>query len=156
MQKRENVWRSAILKHFRTECPAGFIWAHDAHFRHGFPDLTIILPPWGREIHVELKVCDTGEEHLKGVSPRQIVTLQNIARAGGTSLVWTLIPSQGLVLWYDMRTKGTRIMTKDQFEKILVTPFKFSEVLGNNLRLASQTPRGVGDRSQPSGSLDPT
>ena len=119
MQKLESKWRTEILQHFRKTVPWGFIWAHDAHFRHGFPDLTMIYHP-GKVIHAELKVRRQEQAHLlQGLEPRQEITLKQISDSGGRALVFVLNPNSRNVAIVDMKTNSPRWRTREEFEQDL-------------------------------------
>ena len=115
MQKPESRWRSSLVKLFQRMVPKGFIWAHDAHFRHGFPDLTMIFPE-GRVVHAELKIQRHPYHPLDGLEPRQKLVLQQIAKAGGTALVLTYYPEDKKIAWCDMALGQIFICTQGQFE----------------------------------------
>lgn len=52
----ERDFRRRLIQEFEAEHREGsFIWAHDVHFKAGFPDIYWILG--GRSYHAELKVC---------------------------------------------------------------------------------------------------
>jgi hypothetical protein len=122
VQKPESKWRASLVKKFKERVPAGFIWAHDAHFRHGFPDLTMIFPG-GRVVHAELKIQRLPNPPLQGLEPRQKITLLQIAKAGGTALVLTHYPKESRTVWTDMALDSSWDHTQREFEDRLFAGF---------------------------------
>lgn len=54
----ESQFRSKLLQTFNdAHAPRSFIWAHDAHFRSGFPDTYWMVQSSPKPHHAELKVC---------------------------------------------------------------------------------------------------
>lgn len=124
MQKEESKWRSKLIKRFQARFPKGFIWAHDAHFRHGFPDLTMIFPSSNplepiKTVHTELKIDRRPHHPMNGVSPRQKVVLEQIARAGGTALVLTHYPEDKQTAYCDIGEEMIYLCTDEQLENRL-------------------------------------
>lgn len=59
---KESEFRSKLLSVFNSaHNPGAFIWAHDAHFRSGFPDLYWVFPGSPYPHHAELKVVKRNE-----------------------------------------------------------------------------------------------
>ena len=56
---KESAWRYKLVQKFKEHNPHGFIWAHDAHFKTGFPDLTTIVQGTTKLIELKDKVQRT-------------------------------------------------------------------------------------------------
>lgn len=79
---KETHWRSKLIKLFKETHPNEFIWAMDAKFKAGFPDLLVIVD--GRTIHYELKaVSFCSFDNLGFFKPIQLSIIRAINRAGG-------------------------------------------------------------------------
>ncbi len=77
---RETQWRYKLVCLFREQNPNGFIWAHDAHFKTGFPDLTTIVQ--GTVKWIELKrIRNVRCDPLKELKPTQRETLNKMVVA---------------------------------------------------------------------------
>lgn len=88
---KETQWRSKLVATYKRTQPSSFIWAMDAKFKAGFPDLYIIDQEGGRGKHFELKVCT----QTNGISmarlrnyfdPIQISVMRSIQKAGGSAI----------------------------------------------------------------------
>lgn len=53
---KESQWRSKLIRLRKQSNPADFIWAMDAKFKAGFPDLYLLVK--GIPVHIELKIAD--------------------------------------------------------------------------------------------------
>lgn len=77
---RETQWRYKLVLLFREQNPGGFIWAHDAHFKTGFPDLTSVnngVVKW-----IELKrIRNVKQNPQAKLSPTQVETLKKLSIA---------------------------------------------------------------------------
>ncbi len=77
---RETQWRYKLVTLFREQNPTGFIWAHDAHFKTGFPDLTTAhcgVTKW-----IELKrIRNVQQNPMDKLSPTQVETLKKLNAA---------------------------------------------------------------------------
>ncbi len=77
---KESAWRYKLALKFRAHNPHGFIWAHDAHFKTGFPDLTTIVQ--GVTKWIELKrIPNIKYDPLKKLKPTQLETLNKMTIA---------------------------------------------------------------------------
>lgn len=77
---KESAWRYKLVQKFKEHNPHGFIWAHDAHFKTGFPDLTTIVQ--GTTKWIELKrIRNIGCDPLKQLKPTQRETLNKMVVA---------------------------------------------------------------------------
>lgn len=116
VQKPESKWRSNLIKRFKANNPKGFIWAHDPKFRHGFPDLELIVD--GTVTHIELKVLPNADKHpLKNLDPRQKLVLEAITKAGGRGFVFVLFAKEKKVFGWDALTNTTWIQPQFVFEE---------------------------------------
>lgn len=83
---KEVQWRSKLVSSFKLNRPNDFIWAMDAKFKAGFPDLYVIGGS-ACSYHYELKVTKKihyGSIDLKLLfDPIQISVMNSINRAGG-------------------------------------------------------------------------
>lgn len=74
---KESAWRYKLVQKFKEQNPYGFIWAHDAHFKTGFPDLTTIVD--GTTKWIELKrIRNIRCDPLKELKPTQRETLNKM------------------------------------------------------------------------------
>lgn len=102
---KETEWRHKIVKDFK-EKKMGFVWVHDAHFKHGFPDLTIVQS--GVEAHVELKVVDhQGLDPMKLLSPRQRFVAWELTEAGANVFCVALAKREKTIFVYKYVTENS-------------------------------------------------
>lgn len=101
---KETAWRTKLIKQFRSRNEKGFIWAHDAKFKAGFPDLYTVVTGIG--CHYELKVGQSkyhvgdkfGECIKRAFEPIQIAISNEIAAAAGKARGLILLPTKEVVL----------------------------------------------------------
>lgn len=97
---KESQWRTKLIQMWRKRTDKGFIWAHDAKFKSGFPDLYTIAN--GLACHYELKVRDrepkTYAEAIATVEPIQLATLREIAGNAGNARILILLSDKRVVL----------------------------------------------------------
>lgn len=85
---KEVQWRSKLVSKFRLKRPSDFIWAMDAKFKAGFPDLYVIIR-FASSYHYELKM--TKKPHYGSMSlrklfdPIQISVMNSINQSGGNA-----------------------------------------------------------------------
>ena len=107
---KESQWRSKLVADFRKRKQKGFIWAHDAKFKAGYPDLQTIVK--GLECHYELKVSDryknegTFEMQLKRLfEPIQIAIMTQMREACGRVRGLVLQSDKSVLVFnFEMRT----------------------------------------------------
>lgn len=88
---KETEWRSKLVQEFKRSNPHSFIWAMDAKFKAGFPDLYLIDRDTGIGRHIELKVfssaCNISLGTLrKFFEPIQISVMKSINIASGSAI----------------------------------------------------------------------
>ena len=120
---KESAWRSKLVKLFNITHSEGFIWAMDAKFKAGFPDLYVLIngTMGGHSLpfHYELKVVDNFREASLDVmdylEPVQISVCKSIAKAGGKSRALVLSLQKKDVYLYDFSTHSTMLFSNDLF-----------------------------------------
>jgi hypothetical protein len=82
---KESQWRAKLVKDFKQHFDEteGFIWAMDAKFKAGFPDLLLIII--GQTIHYELKIARTWVlgTTKRYFEPIQLSVMNSINKAHG-------------------------------------------------------------------------
>lgn len=76
---KESQWRTKLIAMRRKTNPNDFIWAMDAKFKAGFPDLYLLSN--GVPYHLELKINRFLEPNY-GLAPLQEQILRQLVRAG--------------------------------------------------------------------------
>lgn len=84
---KESQWRSKLIALRRKTNPNDFIWAMDAKFKAGFPDLYILNN--GIPIHIELKIGKFYTANW-GLAPIQLKTLRDLRKAKAQSFCLNL------------------------------------------------------------------
>lgn len=133
---KETQWRSKLVSQFKLFNANDFIWAMDAKFKAGFPDLYLIVR--GKSIHYELKMTNKvhfGSKDLEKLfDPIQISVMRSIGKAG--------IAARGLVhenagnctfIWMvDFYNERVHRFTEDSFKIFWsITDHSWAAALGS-------------------------
>ena len=117
---KESDWRYKLVTLYRKQHPDNFIWAMDAKFKAGFPDLYIIEAGLGK--HFELKVFSS----VSGISigtlknffkPIQISIMKSINSGGGHAIGLALNKSTSNVYLFHPVHDICHIMTPERFKR---------------------------------------
>jgi len=117
---KETEWRSKLVRLFKLYHPNDFIWAMDAKFKAGFPDLYIIFNK--NPYHIELKVVDkfpinkSTEDLLQLFAPLQLSVMRSINKAGTKANGLVLDKSCGDVWLYYMNSSYWSQMIPEKFK----------------------------------------
>ena len=119
---KETEWRSKLVRQFKEHKPESFIWAMDAKFKAGFPDLYLIDRETSQGRHIELKVFSDTEgtslgELRKFFDPIQISIMKSINIAGGSAIGMALNKATLNVYLFDPNQDIMFILKPDAFKR---------------------------------------
>lgn len=121
---KETEWRSKLVKQFKEHKPNSFIWAMDAKFKSGFPDLYLIHDTskgFMSSRHFELKVfCSVNGTSIgtlkKFFAPIQISIMKSINMAGGSAIGMALNKATSNVYLFHPVEEIMFILTPEKFK----------------------------------------
>jgi len=116
---KESQWRTKLVNDFKKyQIRDSFIWAMDAKFKAGFPDLLVII--MGKTIHYELKVirAHTNKSCFELFDPIQRSVMSSINRAGGDARGLILNECDDEVLMFDFTRHLSAIYNKNVFNNL--------------------------------------
>ena len=97
---KESNFRTKLCKEFRKNFPDSFIWANDAHFKSGMPDLMSITRTDTRFFELKSHLREP-KDLLKGFTKIQLATIGRMVKAGSVVLGLIHVDIPGKVIVYD-------------------------------------------------------
>lgn len=132
--KPETSWRTKLIREFKKAHPDGFIWAMDAKFKAGFPDLLVILN--GKSFYFELKVIHhytngryIPEQIKKLCQPVQISVLRSMGQSGAVAGIFVLETLTQNVCWLNPWTGKFMLLYPSYFKQLWDSPQFFTGIL---------------------------
>lgn len=118
---KESDWRAKLVSLYKQTRPEGFIWAMDAKFKAGFPDLYVIDRENGLGRHFELKVFSSVNGTSLGTlkkffAPIQISVMKSINLAGGSAIGMAFNKATLNVYLFDPVQEIMFIMNQERFK----------------------------------------
>jgi len=120
---KEVQWRSKLIQLFRKANPDSFIWAMDAKFKAGFPDLYLVHN--GKSFHYELKVArypiPSFSLLAEFFAPIQLSVMRQINKSGGIAR-GLILNTDGYVYLRDFTRDNLEIFNPVIFNQFWVGP----------------------------------
>lgn len=118
---KESQWRSQLIEMIRSKHkdPSDFIWAMDAKFKAGFPDLYLVLSGVDIPKHYELKVSKTAPKDdydvINFFKKIQVSIMKSICKAGGHARGLILTENSAEVWMVDFYRDKLHVFGREAF-----------------------------------------